>query len=66
MKALVTPQGIIIPIELLPNVTEVEIRQEQGRIVIIPLKEHDPIFMLGQNPVDLPISDASVKHDIFK
>ncbi len=65
MKAIVTSQGIIIPRELLGGVSEIEIRSENNRIIIIPLPEPDPILALGSEPIDDTITDGSVNHDRY-
>lgn len=65
MKLQVTPQGVIIPKVLLEGFKEVEIRKNNGMIIIIPLVKEDPIFELGKNPVLCGISDASENHDKY-
>jgi len=46
------------------GIKEVEIRKENGAILIIPLPLEDPILRLGQNPIDDDnVNDASVEHD---
>ena len=43
MNVEVTEQGLLIPKELLEGIDEVEIRQEQNTIVIIPIiLDHEP------------------------
>lgn len=65
MKAVVTAQPIVIPRKLLGGMTEVEIRNENNRIIIIPLPEPDPNLRLGSEPIDDTITDASVNHDRY-
>ncbi len=63
MKAKVTKQGLVLPKELFGEADEVEIQKENGRIVIVPLSQVDPIVQLGQNPIKCGISDGSANHD---
>ena len=64
MKAKVTEQGLLIPKSLLEGFDEVEIRQEQQIITIIPMSG-DPIRNLGRNPLIAPETDASERHDEY-
>ena len=65
MRAKVTEQGVVIPRDWLAEVEEVEIREEDGRIVITPVPREDPILALGRNPVDCGAPDASERHDRY-
>lgn len=65
MKLQVTEQGVMIPKELLGEVTEVEILAEKGIIVIVPQKESYSIWDLGKNPVNCDVNEASVNHDRY-
>jgi hypothetical protein len=65
MRTKVTAEGLLIPKRLLEGVEEVEIRQEQGIIVIVPVTDPDPILTLGTEPIDLEIADASARHDDY-
>jgi hypothetical protein len=65
MRTKVTADGLLIPKRLLEGVEEVEIRQEQGILVIVPVTDHDPILTLGTEPIDLEVADASVRHDDY-
>ena len=65
MRTEVTDQGLVIPKRFLEGVTEVEIRKENGNILIVPLPSKDPILQLGQDPVDDNVTDASVEHDRY-
>ncbi len=74
MLAEVTTQGLLIPPALLGNASKVEILREQDRLVITPVSAaggeegwpaDDPIWQLGQNPVDDEIEDASVNLDQY-
>jgi hypothetical protein len=52
----------------LEGVEEVEIRKEKGRIVVLPLvlaENQDPIFKLGEHPVQCGLSDAARQHDTY-
>ncbi len=64
MKARVTQSGLLIPKSLLKGFDEVEIRQEQQKIIIIPLNS-DPIRNLGRTPLDVCETDASEQHDDY-
>lgn len=64
MKAQVTKQGVHIPQQMLGEAKEVEIRQENGCIVVVPLPE-DPIYGLGAKPVTCNAPDASQTHDSY-
>ena len=65
MRAKVTDQGVVIPKQWLEGVDEVDIRQEQDVIVIVPVTGSDPIQELGRNPVMIDIDDASINHDRY-
>ena len=62
MRTEVTDQGLLIPKRFLEGIKEVEIRKENGLIVIVPLPANDPILQLGQDPIDDDVTDASVEH----
>ena len=63
MLTRVTEQGLCIPKELLAGMTDVEIRRENGFVIIAPVE--DPILHLGQDPLDDDITDASTHHDQY-
>ncbi len=66
MKATVEKHGLVIPKRLLEGVKEVEIRKENGRIVVLPVSENqDPIFKLGEHPVQCGSPDAAEQHDTY-
>ncbi|MBI4489065.1 MAG: hypothetical protein HY694_08255 [Deltaproteobacteria bacterium] len=65
MKAKVTEQGVIIPKTFLEGVEEVDIRKENGTIVVVPTSKHDPILDLGKHPVRCGAPDASEHHDKY-
>jgi virulence-associated protein VagC len=65
MRTEVTDQGLLIPKRFLVGVKEVEIRKENGMILIVPLPAEDPILQLGQDPIDDDVTDASVEHDRY-
>ena len=64
MRAKVDDTGLRVPRAMLKGFDEVEIRVEDGRIVIIPLRP-DPIMRLGQCPLDAPEVDVSERHDDY-
>ena len=64
MKAVVQPNGLLIPKRLLRGVAQVEIRKEKGRIVVTPTAtDTDPILGLGASPVKTRLRDAARRHD---
>jgi hypothetical protein len=65
MRTEVTEQGLLIPKRFLEGIKEVEIRKENGMILIVPLPPNDPILQLGQDPIDEDVTDASVEHDRY-
>ena len=65
MRTDVTDQGLLIPKRFLEGINEVEIRKENGVIVIVPLPIDDPILQLGKDPIDDDVTDASVEHDRY-
>lgn len=74
IKTKVTAQGVLIPRQLLEGIEEVEIKKENNMITIMPTGQMDsngsrlqldPIWNLGENPVECDISDASEQHDKY-
>jgi len=65
MRTEVTDQGLLIPKRFLEGIKEVEIRKENGVILVVPLPLKDPILLLGQDPIDDDVTDASVEHDRY-
>jgi hypothetical protein len=65
MKVKVTNDGVVIPKIYFEGVEEVEIKKENGLIMVIPITDVDPIFELGKNPVVCGIPDASEQHDKY-
>ncbi|PYT09943.1 MAG: hypothetical protein DMF60_01540 [Acidobacteria bacterium] len=65
MRTEVTDQGLLIPKRFLEGIKEVEIRKENGLILVVPLPANDPILQLGQDPIDDDVTDASVAHDRY-
>ena len=65
MKAKVTERGVVIPKEFLEGVEEVEIRRENGLIVVVLTTRGDPILELGKNPIVCGVPDASEHHDKY-
>ncbi|WP_157942215.1 AbrB/MazE/SpoVT family DNA-binding domain-containing protein [Salinibacter altiplanensis] len=68
MKVKVGEKGVTVPRQMLGEAKEVEIRDENGRVVIEPVrkakqKDEDPITGLSQDPVSCGAEDASVNHD---
>ncbi len=52
MKIKVTDKGIVIPKTYLEGIEEVEVKKENGLILIVPITDIDPISGLGKNPVE--------------
>jgi len=66
MKATVQKDGLLIPKKMLKGMKQVEIRKEQGRIVVLPVPTAgDPILALGRRPVRSGVAHASEKHDTY-
>ena len=65
MKVKVTEKGVVIPRKLLKGIKEVEIRRQNGLIVVVPVGEKDPIFNIGKNPVKSGVTDGSINHDKY-
>jgi hypothetical protein len=63
MKVKVTQKGVVIPKKYLEGIKEVEIRKENGLIIVIPITDVDPILELGKKPVICGVPDASEQHD---
>jgi len=63
MRAKVTERGVLIPREFLKGVEEVEIRQQDRRVVVVPADEEgDPIIGLGKNTAELGLGDGAENH----
>lgn len=65
MRAKVTDHGVSIPKQWLEGIDEVEIRQEKTLIVIEPVVAEDPILRLGNEPIIIDVTDASIHHDRY-
>jgi hypothetical protein len=65
MKVKVTEYGVVIPKELLEGVEEVDIRKEDGVILVVPIASQDPIWGLGKNPVKGGLPNASKNYDRY-
>ena len=74
----VTDEGVVIPKAWFGDATEVEICQEKGRLVVVPVESspkkkkiepyspEDPIWNLGKNPITVDgIDDASTNLDKY-
>lgn len=48
MRIKVSENGVLIPRELLPGITEVDIRKQNGVIMVIPAGKDDPICKIGE------------------
>jgi hypothetical protein len=65
MNAEVTKQGVLIPKSLFEGIEEVEIRKENDFILVMPVASNDPVFNIGEHPIEDKITDASVNHDKY-
>jgi hypothetical protein len=65
MKVKVSESGLVIPRRLLKGVKEVEVRRQNGLLIIVPIHPKDPIFEIGKHPVKSGVSDGSVEHDKY-
>lgn len=65
MRITVTEQGVLIPKHLLEGAQEVEIRTQQGILLVMPIVEGDPILQLGKEPITDSVEDASIHHDRY-
>lgn len=65
MRTKVSEDGVVIPKELLEGITEVDIRKQNGLIVVMPVGKEDPLYDIGKNPVELGIPDASENLDKY-
>lgn len=65
MKLKVTDAGVLIPKEFLGELEEVEIVQEQGRIILATVKPTPSIWQLGTNPVECDVTDLARNHDAY-
>ncbi len=64
MKAKVTERGVLVPKKYFKGIDEVEIRKENGYVVVEPVTD-DPILQLGKRPVADELKDASENHDQY-
>jgi len=65
MRTKVSENGVLIPKELLTGITEVDIRKQNGVILVIPAGKDDPIYDIGKEPVACGVSDASENLDKY-
>jgi hypothetical protein len=65
MRAKLTKDGLLIPRQMLPNVEEVEIRPENGGVLVLPIQSGDPILALGSAPIECGVPDAAARHDSY-
>ena len=65
MRTKVSENGVLIPKDFLIGITEVDIRKQNGVIVVIPAGKDDPIFNIGKDPVVSGVSDASENLDKY-
>ena len=65
MRTKVSENGVLIPKDLLTGITEVDIRKQNGVIVVIPAGKDDPLYNIGKDPVACGVSDASENLDKY-
>ncbi|HST05057.1 MAG TPA: hypothetical protein VLQ48_10005 [Chloroflexia bacterium] len=65
MRTKVSKEGVLIPKNLLEGIDEVDIRKEDGTILVVPVNGSDPILELGKHPITIDVTDASEKHDLY-
>jgi hypothetical protein len=65
MRIAVTEEGVLIPKEWLPNVSEVDIQKDDDVILVKPSLAGDPILGLGKHPVTCGCADGSEQHDRY-
>lgn len=65
MRTKVGKNGVLIPKDLLTGVNEVEIRKQNGVIMVIPAGKEDPIYDIGKEPVACGVADASENLDKY-
>jgi hypothetical protein len=65
MRSKVTEQGVLIPRQMLQGLEEVDIRKEQGVILVVPVSSTDPVIELGTDPIADEAQGASEKHDQY-
>jgi len=74
----VTDQGVMIPKVWFGNAKEVELRAQNGLVLVAPLDSavdrsntespvpaDDPLWRLCENPIDLDVTDASTNLDKY-
>lgn len=55
----------MIPKQFLEGIQEVEIRQQNVLLLIVPILNDDPILQLGSEPILDNVDDASINHDRY-
>jgi len=65
MRTKVSENGVLIPKDLLTGITEVDIRKQNGVIMVIPAGKDDPIYDIGKEPVACGVPDASENLDKY-
>jgi len=65
MRSKVTEEGVTLPKQWFQGIDEVEIRREKDRVVVVPVRDDDPIMQLGKDPIRVDVDDASANHDRY-
>jgi hypothetical protein len=63
VRTKVSENGVIIPKELLEGITEVDIRKQNGVIIVVPAGTDVLSYDIGKEPIGRVASDASEHHD---
>jgi len=65
MRTKVSENGVLIPKDLLAGISEVDIRKQNGVIVVIPAGKDDSIHDIGKDPVACGMPDVSENLDQY-
>jgi len=65
MRTRVNENGVLIPKDFLVGITEVEIRKQNGVIMVIPAGNGDSFLDIGKDPVACGTPDASESLDKY-
>lgn len=67
MRIPIPSTGLVIPKQWLGNADEAQVEQHDGVVTISPVLKSadDPLWQVGQDPIDDEITDASTNHDRY-
>jgi hypothetical protein len=63
MTLKITKEQLLILKALLNDCGEVEVKRENGRVMIVPKNQSNPTWELGGHPVNFGVKEASVNLD---